>query len=143
MSLDEYVIVGFTGTRRGMTVEQQTSVYDLLVMYSPREAHHGDCVGADAQFHEIARARDIDVVLHPPLDPKFRAWCRGAARVETELPYQRRNRKIMLASSLIVGAPNEAIEPAPARGQGTWTVIRRSRKAGKRVIVVWPDGTHD
>lgn len=46
-------IIGFTGTRRGMTRLQKQMIETFLVMHSPKEAHHGDCVGSDALFHRI------------------------------------------------------------------------------------------
>jgi len=43
--------VGFTGTSQGMTRPQQEAVAALLLDPVPNEAHHGNCVGADAEFH--------------------------------------------------------------------------------------------
>lgn len=133
------MILGFTGTRKGMSTAQRNACADMLKAAS--EAHHGDCKGADAEFHELALAADVPVVIHPPTDPKHRAWCKGAVRVEPEAPYLQRNRAIMRASDIAIGCPAENIEPAPARGQGTWSAIRfaRKRNAGL-VVVVLPDG---
>jgi len=47
--------IGFTGTRSGMNYFQKRHVSKLLEDYSSIcvTAHHGDCVGADAEFHEL------------------------------------------------------------------------------------------
>ena len=49
------MIIGFTGSRKGMTGEQAAVVMRLLL--SATEGHHGDCVGADEQFHEMCMAQ--------------------------------------------------------------------------------------
>lgn len=43
------MILGFTGTRQGMTDYQQAQVRRFLVAYQCTILHHGDCIGADAQ----------------------------------------------------------------------------------------------
>lgn len=139
-------IVGFTGTRAGMTRKQQAIVRAELV--GAEMAHHGDCIGADAQFHAICLELGVPVTLHPPTNPKQRAWCQGAAYVMPAKPYLTRNKNIVDISTVLVGAPKEHLEPTPARGQGTWSTIRYARKGvgylhagGGRLVIAWPDGT--
>jgi hypothetical protein len=129
------VIVGFTGSRQGMTQAQREAVVEVLM--EATEAHHGDCVGADREFHEICEELGIDVVLHPPTDPKLRAWCH-ATRVEEPRPYLERNRQIVKAAELMVATPKEKVEPPPSRGQGTWSCIRYARKLKRELLVVFP-----
>jgi len=132
------VIVGFTGTRSGMTPQQKSLVREAL--RGADEAHHGDCIGADEQFHELARREGVDVVIHPPSDAKQRAWCQGAIRVEQAKPYLDRNKDIVQASTVLVGTPKELYEPQPGRGQGTWSTIRYARNRSVRRRVFMPDG---
>lgn len=134
------MIVGFTGTRHGMTPAQITEVGDLLRKLVPREAHHGDCVGADADFHVLCLNRAIPVALHPPDDPKHRAYCKGAIRMFAPRPYLERDRHIVENASVLIAAPREATEPPPRRGQGTWYTVRYARKAGVERYIVWPNG---
>jgi hypothetical protein len=47
--------IGFTGTRRGMTVAQRKTLRSLLLTGSGK-LHHGDAIGADAEAHDIAIA---------------------------------------------------------------------------------------
>lgn len=133
------MIVGYTGSREGMTAKQKQAV--RLYLFNADEGHHGDCIGGDAEFHEICIELDIPVVIHPPTDPKLRAWCEGALRVEEELPYLERNMAIVKACEVFLGTPKERIEPEPARGQGTWSAIRHARRVGRKHYVIYPDGS--
>jgi hypothetical protein len=51
--------IGFTGTRHGMTPAQRHAVSQLIAELAAGAAftaHHGDCVGADAEFHDLCRS---------------------------------------------------------------------------------------
>ncbi|MGN6107396.1 MAG: hypothetical protein ACTHU0_19965, partial [Kofleriaceae bacterium] len=69
--------VGFTGTQRGMTPQQRERVWEL-VRDRQFYAHHGDCVGADAEFDDIVRRAPglYGVVIYPSNIPGKRAFCR-------------------------------------------------------------------
>ena len=80
MSIEPAVAaIGFTGTRYGMTVAQRRTLRSLLANGAGREFHHGDCVGADAEAHDIAVALGIEPVIHPPVIDILRAmsWFRA------------------------------------------------------------------
>ena len=130
--------VGFTGTRQGMTGFQREVVRKVLL--TAMEAHHGDCQGADAEFHELATAGGIETVIHPPEDDKLRAWCRGDM-VLLAKPYLERNKDIVDLVDVLVACPKEAKEPRIKRGSGTWQCIGYARRVGRRTLIVWPDGT--
>lgn len=52
------MIVGFTGTREGMSPEQKRVTREIisqLITTSVHTAVHGDCIGADTDFHHIIR----------------------------------------------------------------------------------------
>lgn len=132
------MIIGFTGTRRGMTHEQRSIVMTLLK--KAKEAHHGDCIGADEQFHDLCRILSVPVVVHPPEDERLRAFCPNPARIEPPRPYLVRDRIIVDRCDLLIATPKEGYEPAPQRGQGTWSTVRYARRSGQRFRVVWPEG---
>lgn len=144
--------VGFTGTRDGMTERQKEEVFGWLATKVVKRAHHGDCVGADAQFHAACIEEEIPVEIHPPDDDRLRAFCEGAELVNNPLPFLERNKAIIreLAmdednDSVLLVAPSELFEPEPARGQGTWSTVRHTRavvEAGYeiKILVVWPNG---
>jgi hypothetical protein len=140
---DRKVRIGFSGTRTGLTEEQYDAVESLLQLArsdAAVELHHGDCVGADEDVHQICGELDVTVVLHPPTNAKLRAICFGAVREEPPKPYQARNRAIVDGTEFLIAAPRERFEPRPARGQGTWSTIRYARDQGRAVYVVWPAG---
>lgn len=134
--------IGFTGTRHGMTATQATRVRAVLAEIIDNDCdmdivvHHGDCWGADEQFHEIARDVGCGVVTHPSTH-NLRAYCKADKEMERRPPLDR-NRDIVDASNVMIAAPAEMEEQQ--RG-GTWSTIRYARRAGKRLVVVYPDGT--
>lgn len=135
------MILGFTGTRYGMTAAQMHALQRLLEELNPEEIRHGQCVGADAQFHELAS----DVVgfrlvrhMHPCDFAGCRAHDLRAEFVEPPEPALVRNLKIVQAADIVIAAPREAIEQQ--RG-GTWSTWRAAVKLGKPTYLVLPDGT--
>jgi hypothetical protein len=128
--------VGFTGTSSGMTHAQLDSVETLLVFLCS-ELHHGDCVGADAQAHDLAERHHIGTVVHPPLDPKSRAHKQGD-EVRQARPYLRRNQDIVRETNMLLAAP--ATEAEQLRS-GTWSTVRFARHLGRRIFLVLPDGS--
>ncbi len=90
------MIVGFTGTRRGMTERQLKALESHLGPITVTEAHHGDCLGADKQFHDMIRRLkpNARVIIHPPSNPSHRAFCEGDVLCE-ERGYLERNHDIV------------------------------------------------
>lgn len=132
----EYV-VGFTGTRAGMTEAQKVAVDRLLSDPRITYAMHGDCVGADAEFHKLARDNNLKVIVCPPTDDRLRAFCRGDF-VNDPLGYLGRNKVIVSACDWLIAAPKEMTEQPKG---GTWYTVRRARMKRRRTVIVWPDGT--
>lgn len=131
-------VVGFTGTRRMMTSEQRRAITRLLAGLFPfAEAHHGDCVGADATFHKIIDDQfGVTTVAHPPDNAVL--WARMPADVVlAPKPYLDRDRDIVDASTVMIACPYQREEQ---QRSGTWATIRMARKAGKPLAIVYPDG---
>lgn len=53
------MVIGFIGTSKGMTPYQKQRVSELLRELTPALVRHGDCVGADTEFHQIANSLNI------------------------------------------------------------------------------------
>jgi hypothetical protein len=130
------MIVGFTGTQKGMTGTQYVALVELLRELNPEEAHHGDCIGADDEFHIAATMLKIPVVTHPPTNPKKRAFNSGYI-VWPEKPYLIRNQDIVMSCDTLIATPSGDREK---RRSGTWSTVRAARKLGKRVMIIYPDG---
>lgn len=134
-------IYGFTGTRAGMTPYQRLRLLKILEHdRNVGEFHHGDCIGADAEAHDIAWAiRDIAIIIHPPSDDKHRAFKTNALVLVTR-PYLERNHDIVDACDVLIAAPKEVIEQ---RRSGTWATVRYARKIGKPVVILAPEPEED
>ena len=118
--------IGFTGTQEGMSEKQRSSLRQVLAGFfadGARVFRHGDCVGADAQAHAIAKAIGFRVVIHPPSDDSKRAFCQGDV-VLTPRPYLLRNRHIVDASGVLIATPKGDEELR----SGTWSTVRYARK---------------
>ena len=131
--------VGFTGTRNGMTHAQGNALLAIL-----EEGNvilcHGDCVGADAEAHQIALKAGVPyIIIFPPIVDKHRAFC-AASRdtIVTIHPvdeYLARNKKIVDNSLLLVAAPSSLTEEVRS---GTWSTVRYARRIGVPVIILDP-----
>lgn len=137
--------IGFTGTRYGMSTEQRATVDELVSeLFGDVTAHHGMCVGADEEFHEICRVRGCRVIGHPGPDWPDGQWCAYTicGEVLDPLPHMKRNAAIVAASQIMIAAPLEDTERN--RG-GTWATYRMARKALDRgtlrtLYVAWRNG---
>jgi hypothetical protein len=126
------MVVGFTGSSKGMTHFQKKRLAALLEELRPELARHGDCVGADAEFHAAATALGLRVCIHPPENEGMRAFCQG----DTVLPAKaslERNKDIVDMSDLLIAAPKSATEELRS---GTWATIRHARSIGRKVILL-------
>ena len=123
-----------------MTRQQQEVVRWLLIEIEPTEVHHGDCIGADEQLHEIARSLGIATVVHPPTSEKKRAFCKSFTRRYEPKEYLSRNKDIVEESAMLIAAPDER-EVNEVRRSGVWATVRYARKAGLPVLVAYPNGS--
>jgi hypothetical protein len=128
--------IGFTGTQHGMTDAQKSALRDLLDG-GAGEFHHGDCIGADSEAHDIAAQCGYTIVLHPPTNPAKRAW-RDAPLKRDEKPYLTRNKDIVTETASLIAAP---ADPEEQLRSGTWSTVRFARQRRKPVFLILPDGT--
>lgn len=131
------LVVGFSGSRNGMTEAQSTMVWECLKRLRPEKLHHGDCVGADAQCHELALREGIEIYVHPPKNEKLRAFCQGGVVLESE-DYLPRNRHIVNVVELLIAAPSTSSHD---HWSGTWYTINYAKKRRKTTFIVLPDGS--
>ena len=134
------IAVGFTGTQKGMTEVQGRGVLRLLKQLSPTSFHHGDCIGADADAHDLAVCLNIPIIIHPPTKSSKRAFChKRSSLVEIsvldEFDYLARNKHIVNDCLVLIAAPKGMEEELRS---GTWSTVRYARKHKKVVLIVWP-----
>lgn len=153
--------VGFTGTREGLTHEQydQFGIGRIVLSFKPTEFHHGACVGADHYAAcEIDMSRDDAAVVFSRGADTYGGWdgvCKIVAHpsnlkaatselaisisdeVREPKPPLDRNRDIVDSTDILIACPKGPEE----RRSGTWSTIRRARKLGRRIIIIYPDGS--
>ena len=135
----DYLPIGFTGNRLGLT-SNQTITMKLLARNFPNTTwRHGDCIGADAEFHDIVseHAKNPYIIIHPPIISQARAFKTGYKihKIMQPKPYLTRNQDIVNASSLLIAAPKHLIEETRS---GTWSTIRYAKKKHVPVIILDP-----
>lgn len=150
-------IIGFTGTRAPLTLEQEAGIRRVMQEVGGKVLHHGDCVRADALSHRLARELGLDVVLHPPAY-KNHDWAKcmakedvnpgtGSVRREPDAEHLERDHHIVDACDGLLVVPRSTEEQM--RGSGTWATYRYAVGANKTVrakvlkpaIMIFPDGT--
>lgn len=140
---DERYHVGFTGTRRGMTLIQLESVASLLsalVTVSQQQTflHHGGCHGADRDMHDIF-GFPTRTIIYPSSHEQWEwAQKQRAYLVCPIMAPLDRNRLIVAAANVMIATPAQRNELS--RGSGTWATIRYARRAKVTLYVCWPDG---
>lgn len=139
-------IVGVTGTRRGITLEQTFGLEKLLDDNFIIALHHGQCVGADEEAHKAALRRKMYIEVHPPLIKKYVFHIPSTLEyleynritIMPELPYLERNKKIVSASDFLIALPKE--ETGMKQRSGTWSTVRYAQQLKRTVHVVRPSG---
>ncbi len=126
------MIIGFTGTQKGMNKSQAAQVRTILFDIGPSEVHHGGCVGADSEFHAIALELNLWIVLHPPII-KDRQGIHEAHIVKPRRSYLERNKDIVDDCDMIIACPVQRYE---IRRSGTWSTVRYARSLGIPCTVI-------
>jgi hypothetical protein len=123
-----------------MTEAQRMTVDRLLAELLPSLVLHGDCVGADAQFHNLAKTHRIGVSIYPgvPLGDSRRAGCQGYVSLWPVKSFIARNHDIVDSSDSLIAVVSGYAELLRS---GTWATVRYARKLGKPIRIVWPDGS--
>lgn len=136
------MVVGFTGTRDGLTNSQIFELSRLFAEYA--ETHdtfiHGDCVGADAEADNIAYSMGYAIKMRPCTLSGMRAYCKSGIIIAEPMPPLERNKLIVDDSDVMFACPKEFNE---VRRSGTWATVRYSRKSGKKLVIIYPDGTSE
>lgn len=142
--MKSYFTIGFTGTQVGMTADQKSNVKTLLesVMKNLPEDQtlrvvHGDCVGADKDFDDIAVSLGLSRLTYPcNLDNK-RAHTERAGAKEAHPPIDplKRNKLIVEVADAMVATPKSSTEELRS---GTWATIRYTRKQNKQLFIFHP-----
>jgi len=129
--------IGFTGTQIGMSMAQKNELHAFLrkakMLEGEVEFHHGDCIGADDEAHDIAALVGCDIIIHPPTNPKKRVFREGFKRRANPLPYLERNKRIVNSTTVLIVAPKSDTEELRS---GTWSTYRYAKAMGKTIVLL-------
>jgi hypothetical protein len=138
--------VGFTGTRKGMTEEQEKMFKELIKKFDIEEFHHGVCIGADGEAHTMVFFKTKAMIhLHPPKNKSkmvelYKDTEEEANRYVWYKPkdYLARNHDIVDAIEILIATPQAEEEILRS---GTWATIRYARKKKRPVYLIKPNGS--
>lgn len=105
--------LGFSGTSALTAVsEERRDALNQRLQALRQEGyeilHHGDCAGADELAHRLALDAGFQVVIHPSVKTRERAWCKGALSERLPLGPPARNAGIVMESDLVLVMPRDA-----------------------------------
>lgn len=145
---NEVMIVGFTGTQKGMTMSQLELLRRFLELLCNGETglviRHGGCIGADKEFDTICQELGISRIVHPSnIGNKQATIGKGNVHVLLSKPPLIRNHNIVDKSEIILAAPKERDEIIRS---GTWATIRYAAKRIKigklkSLLIIRPEGS--
>jgi hypothetical protein len=143
--MDRRINIGVTASRNGLSEFQMLFFVRFLEAIKAdgftANLHHGDCVGGDAQCHQIFDHvfPDGNIIVHPPEKDELRAFVKRERTFEDgsftnqynlywEEPksYFARNRDIVGDTTILCGFP---IHNNSSGMGGTWYTINHARKS--------------
>lgn len=136
--------LGFTGTRERVATCQWTALRQWMERSPFVEFHHGCCEGADETAVDVLASKTPvspppRIIGHPPtvttLVSKFAVeW---SDELRQPAPYLARNKNIVNETDMLLACPKGPEE----QRSGTWSTVRYARKLGRRIVIIWPDGS--
>lgn len=120
---EQVIELGVSASREGLSDIQKAFLLKVLVGKTGI-LHHGDCIGGDADIHDILKAAFPDkwrIHIHPPTNDSLRAFKVGDL-VAPAKPYLERNRDIVNPSNVFLAFPK-----SPQQIGGTWSTVNYFR----------------
>ena len=140
------MILGFTGTRNGMTT-RQFKMLPLVISSFPERILHGGADGSDTEFHDFLADRgffDLSLVIEifPASLEKYHEWIKRTRRQHLSIVHLHEaplSRNIAMAQRCHHLLATPATEEETPRG-GTWHTIRMARLFQKPITIITPKG---
>jgi len=137
--------LGFTGTRDGLGEKQNAGLFIIVHKLKDdlkiKEIRHGGCKGGDTSFHLMLPPQyNNKIFIHPGDIQQFEFWNiqDGSFKVFEPRPYLERNKDIVNPSDIMIVCPNGYKEKIRS---GTWSTYRYAKKRGKKIIIIYPNGS--
>lgn len=142
------MLIGFSGSRHGPFPRQkitfQRTLFGLIKIaqtVEPRDEpllfRHGDCLGWDDVAHDIAAEVGFSIIVHPPINPKLRAFKPSLIPMPPK-DYLPRNRDIVDGSERMIICPDT---PEYKIKSGSWYTWKYAIARGIDTLLIQPDGT--
>ena len=136
------MIIGFTGTRNGMTDAQINRVAQILEDEEPTKTIDGMCVGSDAGFALLSSGLGVYTIGYPghsKLDEDDMTYRDPNPRDEEResKTHFERNRDIVNECDIMIATPSG--DNFDHRG-GTNYTIKYALKVGKEINIILPNG---
>lgn len=142
--MSKQIKIGFTGNRLGLSEHQKQEITKILNKYDDIIVYHGDCIGADSDFHNICtayRTKNIETKLKIIICPPDIDTMRGNNKIDNlygdmimpTKPYLKRNADIVNMSDILIGCPTDPNKEVLR--SGTWSTIRKAKKMNKIIHV--------
>jgi predicted Rossmann fold nucleotide-binding protein DprA/Smf involved in DNA uptake len=144
-------IIGFTGTRNGMTPRQLATFTSEFAKEAGdpffERFIHGGAEGADEEAHMQASGfiRPQKITILPANQKRYRFWkdlyremgLTSPPVIAEPKPPLARNKDIVAMSRILIACPaqDEVIR------SGTWATVRYTRKKNIPRILIYPDGS--
>ena len=135
--------ISITGSRyfdaRDSEQQKRSFIEELRGLYFDGVGvlHHGDAIGADAFSHQVAVSLGMRIVIHPPLNSQYRAFCNnGSVTILPTKPYLERNFDLIKATEILLVLP---IQNQEIQRSGTWHTVRVARRNNRSVVIFFPD----
>ena len=131
------MIVGFTGTRKGMSEKQIKLVTEFLKKEGSKISKilHGGCIGADMDFHNLCKEYKREVYpghsTYNKKDNSFKGDYEDADIIHQSKPYLERNKDIVDNCDILIATP--LINSSKG---GTWYTINYAEKNNKLTIIL-------
>ena len=134
--------IGVTGTRSGMNEHQKAELMHFMKLTVSAfalnnesvEVHHGDCVGVDVEFAELAKELGFKTICHPPEKNELRAFHKSD-EIREPKSYFARNRNIVDECDLLIVIP---YQDSHQKSGGTWYTYDYAVKKQKPTHVIFP-----
>ena len=133
-------------SRDGLNEKQKAEIINLLQKDLDDgfkiQVTHGDCVGADNDFHNICRSlkpsikNEADILIHirpgGTTNNNFRAFCKGDFHYYAK-PFLERNKDIVNNCDILLACPRSNVEELRS---GTWATIRYANTISKPTKII-------
>lgn len=136
--METQAVISFTGSKLGITPEQDIALDFLLSISKGCILRHGGCKGADERAHALGLKYELNIEVFPSNIERWQGDYGGATVVHPPAPPLERNHTIVDSSEILLATPRKVDEVLRS---GTWATIRYAAQDKHRKIgIIRPDG---